>query len=131
MELWASTRVDVDISPGFDFAALETYAWREAALTPSPLVTKTILDAVDEQMRSRGLTRVDENPDCWVSTVISLSGGSPTGALKVEIALAGADQPGWRGLAVAGLLPNDVPVTKRQKRVKKIVKKMFRQVPGR
>lgn len=73
-----AARVRHDVDRGADFTAVQTYDWhpeaiRDAAL--SPLMQKRLMDSVNAQLALRGLQRVADDPDVWVSVDTSQERG--------------------------------------------------------
>jgi hypothetical protein len=65
--LWAQ-KVDVGYDKRVDFSQFKTYAWAEnLPQTNRPLIGLSIVGAVDEELRKRGLTKVASNPDLIVT----------------------------------------------------------------
>lgn len=65
-----AARIQHDVDRGADFTDIETYAWhpdvmRDRAL--SPLEYERLTDAVDAELASRGIQRVEEGADVWLS----------------------------------------------------------------
>jgi Domain of unknown function (DUF4136) len=71
----ASAKVTVDHDKSADFSARRTYAWVKGTEAPNQLVEKRIHDAVDEQLRAKGLTRVEGEADLHVTTHATTSTG--------------------------------------------------------
>lgn len=64
--------VAVDHDPDFDFAGKRTYAWTEGVPAESELMERRIAAAVDEALRARGFTLMEEGrPDLLVATEVS------------------------------------------------------------
>jgi len=49
-----------------DFSGFKTYAWMEGTPASDPFTEKRIREAVDAQLRKRGLTPAETEPDIWV-----------------------------------------------------------------
>lgn len=65
--LW-SQKVKVGYDKSADFSKFKTYAWaRQDVTARMPLVAAAVKAAVDEELTSRGLRKVDSDPDLLVS----------------------------------------------------------------
>ncbi|MEO0601251.1 MAG: DUF4136 domain-containing protein [Myxococcota bacterium] len=65
-----AARVQHDVDRSADFSEVRTYAWHPEAMRDadlSPLTYKRLTDAVNAQLVARGLVRVDEDADVWLS----------------------------------------------------------------
>ncbi len=61
-------KVNVDHDREIDFSQYETYAWREGAPAGSELTQRRIVGAVEEQLGSAGLERVEGEADLYLLT---------------------------------------------------------------
>ena len=146
--------VEVDYEIGVDFDGYETYAWQPGEEAGNPEVQRWILKAVERELASAGLKKVDPgNADLIVITQAgstmdaSASGGyvrvdqydvgvltqgvvvETRGYLAVDLIDARTERGVWRGLAseVMGLPSLD----KLKKKVDKVTRKMFKNFPPR
>src|SRR2546425_933811 len=71
-----SAKVFVDHDRTADFRARRTYAWMKGTEAPNTLVEKRIRAAVDDQLRAKGLTRVEGEADLHVITHATTTTGS-------------------------------------------------------
>src|SRR2546425_9791212 len=69
-----SAKVFVDHDRTADFRARRTYAWMKGTEAPNTLVEKRIRAAVDDQLRAKGLTRVEGEADLHVITHATTTG---------------------------------------------------------
>jgi hypothetical protein len=124
-------KVKVGADPNVDIAKYKTYSWDVGRIAPNPLISQMIVDAVDQALTAKGLTKVDANPDItlavWAalgadmqisypswsgamgsaaSTGIAVSSQSwvvTKGTMVVDINDAASKSTVWRGSAVATL----------------------------
>ena len=75
-----------------NFAAYKTYQWVEipGGSVPDQLVDQAIIRAADEQLKQRGLTRVENNADLYVGYQVVIN-------LEKSVSLweTGGGGPGW------------------------------------
>lgn len=64
-----SQKVKVDVDATANFASYKTFAWADGMVARNPLITQTIVAAVESELTARGLTKVTANPDLKVSVV--------------------------------------------------------------
>jgi hypothetical protein len=143
--------VDWDHSAG-NFSQFKTYAWvKPVRPTPNRLMDQRIVAAIDSQLASKGMKKVDDSPDLFVTygagisqqtqTVATGTGGSwrwgggmatvnqyvtNVGTLVVDIDDGKTKQLLWRGAAKGTL--SDKPEKNSQK-IDKAVAKMFQKYP--
>jgi hypothetical protein len=60
-------KVNIDYDEAADFAALQTYAWREGTAIPNPLMHQRVVAAVEYHLSMMGYEKVDSNPDFYVT----------------------------------------------------------------
>ena len=117
--------VNTDYDRAANFTTLKTYTWREGTKLPNPLMEQRVIDAVDAQMKAKGLTRVDSGGDisityhaaatesmdvqtfstgsyygCWggcMSTASTTVRPVTTGTLIVDMVDARTNKMLWRG----------------------------------
>jgi hypothetical protein len=57
-------KVNVGYDKSVDFSRYKTYAWAEPAMPPTrPMLYSTVVGSVDEELKNRGLQRVDKDGD--------------------------------------------------------------------
>lgn len=61
-------KVTVSADPSVDFSKYKTYAWDQGAFS-NPMVQQLIVAAVDREMASRGLQKVNKDSDLIVSAL--------------------------------------------------------------
>ena len=145
---------------GANFAAYKTYQWVEipGGAVPDQLVHQAIMRAADEQLKQRGLTKVESNADLYIGyqvvinleKSVSLWGTSdgpgwwdggwgtrsvqgqtstvPVGILLVDLYDAGKKQLVWRGDAVKTIDLKTDP-DKNYKNLQKVMTKLFKNYP--
>ena len=143
-------RVEVTFDAAADFAAYETYAWREGVPSRSPSVQQVVVDAVDVELQARGLRLVEADADVYVATYILVDRHSleelsdPTqwefwtgqravdayqvqaGTLVVDLIDAGTQQLAWRSLSSKSVKG---PLDKIKKSLPRLIRKMFQRFP--
>ncbi len=89
----ALAKVTVDHDRTADFRSRHTYAWMKGTEAPNTLVEKRIRDAVDDQLRAKGLTRVEGEADLHVITHATTTTGS-----RLDVTNYGyGGYVGWQG----------------------------------
>ena len=77
---------------GANFAAYKTYQWVEipGGAVPDHLIDQAIMRAADEQLRQRGLTKVESNADLYIGYQVVIN-------LEKSVSLweTGGAGPGW------------------------------------
>ena len=147
--------VKVDLDENVDFSAYGTYAWEKGISAAQPNVEQWILDAVDAQLQSAGLTKVEGEADLMVSSHAFAEAmasqdvvdpgywgspdefGMPTvsvsdfrkGTLAVRLRDRAEDKVVWRAVATATL--KDASGKKIRETVERMTKKMFKKFPRR
>jgi hypothetical protein len=150
--------VNVSFNQKVDFSDFKTYAWRKGTEAPSLLTEKRVHTAVDEELKARGFTRVEESPDLYVVTHTAGSSSAKLdvngfgyagygwtgqqyflpamvttrenfrGTLIVDLLDGSGQELIWRGSAEENLGIDSNP-EKVGKKVIKIVKEMFKDFP--
>src|SRR5262245_12347339 len=57
---------NADYDRNVNFTQFKTYAWKNTEQTQNSLVEQRIQSAIDGVLASKGLRKVDSNPDLWV-----------------------------------------------------------------
>ena len=149
----AAAKVDVDHDSSVDFSVFKTYAWITGTHAASPLYHKRIVTAIDEAMADRGMQLVEGEADIYLLYHASLTseqvvnvdsygywgrGWAGAGTTTVDVydiqvgtlivdMLVGADQDlAWRGIGDDSFTNK---AEKNEKKINKIVGKMFRLFP--
>jgi hypothetical protein len=118
-------KVKVTSDPGADFSKYKTYAWDQGMMA-NPLIRQHVVAAVDKAMSTKGLRKVETEPDLivsalastesdltvtnpsWAPVLNSISTGIPAsaqawpvtkGTLMVNISDAKTKNGLWRGTA--------------------------------
>lgn len=145
-------KVKVISDPGADFSRYKTYAWDQGMLG-NPIIRHHIVTAVDHAMTSRGLRKVDTEPDLivsslastesdltvtnpsWAPVLNSIATGIPassqawpvtTGTLLINISDAKTSNTVWRGTATHTL--EDGPTGDRVHDAKTVEKPIYKAV---
>jgi hypothetical protein len=76
-------KIRVHYDKSIDFAKYKTYGWAPVGAVAHPMLALDIVGAVDQEMASRGLTKVPSNPDLLVQmygavdTEVSMTSNNP------------------------------------------------------
>jgi hypothetical protein len=109
-----SQKVTVKYDHSANFLNYKTYGWKPPQLLTQQgkenekLINQTLIDAVNTQLQSKGLTEVQNNPDLYVT----YSGGSMVGNSKAGTAYAPYDLRAapvsgvWTSNTIPGSVPN-------------------------
>lgn len=141
-------KVSVQTDPGTDFTKYKTYAWGpESHKAPNPMTDQSIVEGIDAQLASHGLTKVTENPNLLVMYHTSvdqsvewnsfggfrgfgMSSGNVnkvyTGQLMIDIVDPAGKKYVWQGTA-SDTVSSDQ--NKTQKELTKALQKMFSNFP--
>jgi Domain of unknown function (DUF4136) len=146
--------VTYDYDRAANFRGYRSYAWIRGTDIGDELNHKRIVQAVEAQLASKGLTRADANgePDLFVAyhaafdrnLQINTLGAGPgfrfggsgtarveeivTGTLAVDIIDAKTRSIVWRGMAAKELEPDAKP-EKREKNINRAAEKLFKNYP--
>lgn len=148
--------IKTNYMPGTDFSKYKTYKWVSISNTeqPDPIVSQQIKDAIDTQLTSKGMTKVDtQNADLYVGIQTSITqqqqwnaygtgvgwrfGGGMASAQSstIQIGTLGVDfydpaskQLLWRGQATKTLNPSKNAQTN-MNRVNQAVAKLLKSFP--
>jgi hypothetical protein len=145
--------VEVHFEKEIDFSAYGTYAWEKGIPAAQPNAEQWIVDAVEAQLQSAGLTKVEGEADLMVSShafaeAITSSDvidpgywgggddfGVPTvsvsdfrkGTLAVRIRDRAEDRVVWRAVSTATL--KDASAKKVRNTIERMTQKMFKKFP--
>ncbi len=149
-------KTNIDWDRQANFSQYHTYMWQTSPHPAKGFWDQRIMDAVDKQLQSKGLTKVESNPDLWVVYSNSIHeqkelvgtgynygpywgwggwGGAPTvyntwvtklGTLVVEISDAKEKELLWRGSASDTISDNS---NKNIKTLDNAVAKLFKGYP--
>jgi hypothetical protein len=146
--------VNVDYDTEADFSGFKTYAWKTGTEAENPLMHKRIVRVIEKQLESVGLEKVDSDPDVYVLYHVALGQEQRVnvddfgywrrwrapvgysvdvydvniGTLILDMLDAGSGEGVWRGRAEKDLPSNPDP-EKVEKKLGKIMMKMFRKFP--
>ena len=59
-------KTNIDCDRQANFSQYHTYMWQKSPHPGKGFWDQRIMDAVDQQLQAKGLTKVDANPDLWV-----------------------------------------------------------------
>lgn len=150
----ATAKVYVDHDPGVDFSGFRTYAWISGTPSISPAGEALVRSALDGALQAHGLEQVDRAPELFVASHVTRSdrqqismqtyGGPaarsgwdvsangpqdvPVGTLIVDIVDARSKRLIWRGTGTATLSGK---LSRNEKKLNKVLAKMFREFPPR
>ncbi len=78
----SAQKIKVDVDEGVDFSKFKTFAWAEGQIARNPAVSQIIISAVETELKDRGLTRDDSDPDLKIAAVAAamqdIQGVGPT-----------------------------------------------------
>jgi hypothetical protein len=150
----AEAKVVVDYDTKADFSAYATFAWKPGTHAKNSLMHKRIVTAVEDQLASVGLRKTDGRPDLYVVYHTALRTARKVhvddygywrrwrgsafasvdvydvkvGTLIVDLIDGTSGDAVWRGIAERELSGKPTP-EKIEKRLRKILKKLFRDFP--
>jgi len=151
----AAQDIKTNYMPGTDFTKYKTYKWVtvEGAEKPNQILDQQIMQAVDTQLTTRGMTKVAGDPaDMYVTYQVSIThqtewnayttggrrwgGGMGTatsttiqiGTLDLDFYDAAAQKQIWQGQATKTLNPSKDP-EKNLERLNKAVAKLLKNFP--
>jgi Domain of unknown function (DUF4136) len=109
-------KVQAQYSKETDFTQFKTYAWMKHDAVARPELGLEIVGAVDEELRTRGLTQVEANPDLLVTyyggldTDTSIAGNDPSYSRSGGVPAAGTSV--WTPSSIGGGPSSSVYVQK-------------------
>ena len=152
----AAQDIKTNYMPGTDFSKYKTYKWVniEGAEQPDQILQQQIMQAVDSQLASRGMSKTDDDKaDMYIGFQVSITqqkqwnaygmGGGPRwgggmatatastiqiGTLGLDFYDSAAKQLVWRGQATKTLNPSKDP-NKNNERLNKAVAKLLKDYP--
>jgi hypothetical protein len=102
----SAQKVKVGADPGVDVSKYKTYAWNKQMSPANPMVQQTVIDAVDQALAAKGLTKVERDPELtiilWTATDSDLYVSNPGWSNAMGTAMS-------TGIAAG---PQSWPVTK-------------------
>lgn len=149
-------KVKVHYDRSINFAAFKTYSWIEGRPANNPASHLAIVQAIDKQLQSKGIQRVDGKADLNIAYYVSLDaktdtstvpylqgldwsrwGGEgvtyqtevlamPISSLLVDLVDASATKLIWRGSAKEAFTPNQAT---RKKLINSAAQKLFKNFP--
>ena len=147
-------KVNVEFDPNADFSPYRHYAWKKGTPAATPGVQEIIEKEIDEALQELGLQKVSaEEADFYVvSYAVARTGGtitggyfySPTwnigvmgvdpttftdGTLAIDMLDKQSEKTLWRGWITEGIKADTLP--KIERKVEKMVAKLFKKLPGR
>jgi Domain of unknown function (DUF4136) len=149
--------ISFDFDKSIHFGGFKTYGWVPGTNVPDQLVHRRIVDAVDGQLTSKGMTKApkDAHPDVFVAYHASFEkdlqitgfgsgwggyrfGGTRSGSARAEEIVVGTmvidivdaetNNIVWRGTATKDIDVNAKP-DKRDKNIAKTAEKLFKYYP--
>ena len=79
-EIALGQKIKVDYDKGIDFRKFKTYTWGQLDAAAMPLLRANIIGAIDEQLKAKGMVRVEDNADLMVTYVGAMEGDTVRGA---------------------------------------------------
>jgi hypothetical protein len=65
----SAQKVTVDVDKTVNFSSFKTFGWTPAPVARNPMIAQLIVNAVDNALTARGLTKTADNPDIKVAVV--------------------------------------------------------------
>ena len=62
----SAQKVSVGADPRVDLTKYKTYAWSNKVASANPIISQTVISAVDAQLAAKGLTKVETDPELTV-----------------------------------------------------------------
>ena len=149
-------KVSVGADPAVDVAKYKTYAWPKQPPSANPIISQTVIAAVDAELAAKGLTKVETDPELivvvfgsqqsdvqvsnpsWSPSLNSIATGVAVGSqswlvtkgtLVVDISDAKTKNNVWRGTATDTLSNNPTgDKVKDAKNVEKPIKKAIKKM---
>jgi len=102
----AAQKVSFDYDKKADFGAFKTFAFKAGTPSDNPLVDDQIQSSVAATLASRGMTGVDESPDVYVVTHLTVATQKDTaGTLVIDVVDAANGAVVWHGTGATELKP--------------------------
>jgi hypothetical protein len=109
-------KVKVDVDTSANFSAFKTFSWAEGMVARNPLITQTIVAAVESELIARGLSKTTDKPDLKVSVVaaagLDIQAVGPTWNNAKYISWGGYTNPAAMMNVTTGTLLLDLVDTK-------------------
>lgn len=87
----------VDVDKAVDFSTFKSFGWAAGQIAPKATTSKIIIDAVENELKSRGLVRNDAAPDIRIAVMaaadMDLQGVGPTWNNEVYRSWGGYGNP--------------------------------------
>ncbi|HSB26951.1 MAG TPA: DUF4136 domain-containing protein [Pyrinomonadaceae bacterium] len=108
----SAQKVKVGADPGVDLTKYKTYAWDQGMAGTNPIVNQLIVATVDRAMATKGLTKVDSDPElflaAWVSSESDLYLSNPSWAPSLNSINTGIVTSSQRMIVTKGTLVIDM-----------------------
>ncbi len=149
-------KTSYDFAKGTNFSAYHTYALKEGTPVGNPLIDNRIIEAINAELATKGLTKDDAKPDLFVTYHIAFdkqkdisawsTGMGPygwhygmgstdvqvreilIGTLVIDMADAAKKEVVWRGVGTKEVDTQAKP-EKRDKKITEAVKKILKNYP--
>ncbi len=124
----------VDVDKAVDFSTFRSFSWSAGQIAPKATTSQIIIDAVENELKSRGLVRNDAAPDILISVMaaaeMDLQGVGPTWNNEVYRSWGGYGNPAALMDVTKGTLLIDLVETKKNFGVfRAVVKDVFVSAP--
>jgi hypothetical protein len=110
----SSITTSADWDQAADFSQYKTYAWKDVEPMQNQLTEERLKSAIDRALASKGLTKVDSNPDLWVVMHARLSKETQINTYNTGWGYGGWGGYGWGawggGMGTSTSTVNEIPV---------------------
>lgn len=125
----------VDVDKTFDFTKFKSFAWADGQIAPKPTTSAMIVKAIEGELRSRGLTKNDADPDIRIAVMAAadfdLQGIGPSWNNEVYRSWGGYGNPAAMITVTKGTLIIDlVETTKKISVWRGVAKNIFVTPPS-
>jgi hypothetical protein len=110
----SSITTNADYDQAANFSSYKTYAWKNVEPMQNQIVEDRIHASIDRTLASKGLTKVESNPDLWVVTHARLSKETQINTYNTGWGYGGWGGYGWGawggGAGMSTSTVNEIPV---------------------
>lgn len=114
-------KVNVGADPAVDVAKYKTYAWPKQPPSPNPIISQTVISAVDAELAAKGLSKVETDPELIVvafgSQMTDIQVSNPSWAPGLNSIATGIAVGPQSGLVTKGTLVIDISDAKTKNNV--------------
>jgi uncharacterized protein DUF4136 len=114
-------KVRVGADPAVDVARYKTYAWPKQPPSPNPIISQTLIAAVDAELAAKGLRKVETDPELIVvafgSQMSDIQVSNPSWAPGLNSIATGVAVGSQSGVVTKGTLVVDISDAKTKNNV--------------